>query len=101
MNQIARKSKSSVLEQKVNNYEEAMKSKFIEVMQLPDTTYADCLDYIESEIAQSKKMAKSTIAFSVSATMVSISSIRLFLRCLDLLFLRKVAVHQVRKVFKL
>ena len=58
MNTIVRRSKRSALEQKVNNYEEAMKSKFIEVMQLPDTTYADCLDYIESEIAQSKKMAK-------------------------------------------
>lgn len=57
-NRIARKSKSSVLELKVNNYEEAMKGKFIEVMQSPDTTYADCLDYIENEIAQSKKMAK-------------------------------------------
>lgn len=32
MNQVTRKSKSSTLEQKVNNYEEAMKSKFIEVM---------------------------------------------------------------------
>lgn len=65
MNQVTRKSKSSTLEQKVNNYEEAMKGKFIEVMQLPDITYADCLDYIESEIAQFKKMAKNQLSHSV------------------------------------
>lgn len=58
MQGITQRSKSSVLEQKVNNYEEAMKQKFIEVMQIPRTTYADCLDYIEGEINQSKKMAK-------------------------------------------
>lgn len=53
-----KKAKSSVLEQKVNQYEESMKEKFIEVMQIPSAKYADCLDYIESEIKQSKKMAK-------------------------------------------
>lgn len=52
------KGKSSVLDQKVNQYEESMKKKFVEVMQEPNIKYADCLDYIEGEIKQSKKMAK-------------------------------------------
>lgn len=56
--EITKKAKSTVLEQKVNQYEQSMKDKFIEVMQIPGTKYADCLDYIESEIKQSKKMAK-------------------------------------------
>jgi transitional endoplasmic reticulum ATPase len=57
MTQIT-KSKNSVLKQKMNNYEETMKNKFIEVMQAPNITYADCLDYLECEIKQSKKIAK-------------------------------------------
>lgn len=52
------KGKSSVLEQQQNQYEQSMRKKFIEVMQEPGIKYADCLDYIESEIKQSKKMAK-------------------------------------------
>lgn len=52
------KGKSSVLEQQQNQYEQSMRKKFIEVMQEPGVKYADCLDYIESEIKQSKKMAK-------------------------------------------
>lgn len=52
------KGKSSVLEQQTNQYEESMRKKFISVMQEPGVKYADCLDYIESEIKQSKKMAK-------------------------------------------
>lgn len=52
------KGKSSVLEQQQNQYEQSMKKKFIEVMQEPGVKYADCLDYIESEIKQSKKMAR-------------------------------------------
>ena len=52
------KGKSSVLEQQTNQYEEAMKKKFIAVMQEPGLKYADGLDYIESEIKQSKKIAK-------------------------------------------
>lgn len=60
MNQIqaVQRGKSSVLEQKVNQYELSMKEKFIEVMSQPDIKYADCLDYIDSELKQSKKMAK-------------------------------------------
>lgn len=57
-NQIVQRGKSSVLEQKVNQYERSMKEKFIEVMSQPDIKYADCLDYIDSELKQSKKMAK-------------------------------------------
>lgn len=53
-----RRGKSSVLEQRVNQYEQSMKEKFIEVMSQPDFKYADCLDYIDSELKQSKKMAK-------------------------------------------
>lgn len=56
MSQI--KGKSSILEQQTNQYEESMRKKFITVMQEPGVKYADCLDYIESEIRQSKKMAK-------------------------------------------
>lgn len=52
------KGKSLVLEQQQNQYEQSMKKKFIEVMQEPGVKYADCLDYIESEIKQSKKMAR-------------------------------------------
>lgn len=52
------KGKSSVLDQKVNQYEESMKKKFIDVMSEPGIKYADCLDYIQNEIDQSKKMAK-------------------------------------------
>ena len=52
------KGKSSVLDQKVNQYEESMKKKFIEVMNEPGVKYADCLDYIQNEIDQSKKMAR-------------------------------------------
>lgn len=58
MKPISAKGKSSVLDQKVNQYEETMKKKFMEVVQTPGIKYADCLDYIESEIKQSKKMAK-------------------------------------------
>ncbi len=58
MNQSIQRGKSSVLEQKVNQYELSMKEKFIEVMSQPDIKYADCLDYIDSELKQSKKMAK-------------------------------------------
>lgn len=58
MKLVSSKGKSSVLDQKVNQYEESMKKKFVEVMQEPGIKYADCLDYIEGEIKQSKKMAK-------------------------------------------
>lgn len=58
MKSISSKGKSSVLDQKVNQYEETMKKKFVDIMQEPGIKYADCLDYIESEIKQSKKMAK-------------------------------------------
>lgn len=50
--------KSSVLEQQQNQYEKTMREKFIKVMQEPSVKYADCLDYIESELKQSKKMAR-------------------------------------------
>lgn len=50
--------KSSVLDQKVNQYEETMKQKFIAVMSEKGVKYADCLDYIQNEIEQSKKMSK-------------------------------------------
>ena len=52
------KGKSSVLEQQQNQYEKTMREKFIKVMQEPGVKYADCLDYIESELKQSKKMAR-------------------------------------------
>lgn len=48
----------SVLKQKVNQYEQQMKEKFMQVMSDDSMKYADCLDYIETEIQQSKKMAK-------------------------------------------
>ena len=71
--EITKKAKSTVLEQKVNQYEQSMKDKFIEVMQIPGTKYADCLDYIESEIKQSKRWLKSITAFSVLGMMVFIN----------------------------
>lgn len=46
------------MKQKVNQYEQSMKEKFVDIMQEPGMKYADCLDYIETEIEQSKKMAK-------------------------------------------
>lgn len=52
------KGKSSVLDQKVNQYEETMKQKFIGIMSEKGIKYADCLDYIQNEIEQSKKMSK-------------------------------------------
>lgn len=58
MSQITPKGKSSVLKQKVGQYEQSMKHKIVEVMSDPDMKYSDCLDYVESEIKQSKKMAK-------------------------------------------
>ena len=58
MSQIIQKGKSSVLEQKVSQYEHSMKEKFIKIMSQPDMKYADCLDFIEDELNQSKKMAK-------------------------------------------
>lgn len=58
MTQITPKGKSSVLKQKVGQYEQSMKQKIVEVMSDPDMKYSDCLDYVESEIKQSKKMAK-------------------------------------------
>ena len=58
MNPITSKGKSSVIDRKVNQYEETMKKNFVDIMQEPGIKYADCLDYIESEIKQSKKMAK-------------------------------------------
>ena len=50
--------KSSVLDKKVNQYEETMKQKFIGIMSEKGIKYADCLDYIQNEIEQSKKMSK-------------------------------------------
>ena len=55
---MATKSKKSIMKQKVNQYEQYMKEKFIDIMSDPHRKYADCLDHIENEIAQSKKMAK-------------------------------------------
>jgi hypothetical protein len=52
------KGKSSLLKSKTNQYEQSMKQKFIDIMSEDGYSYADCLDYINSEIAQSKKMAK-------------------------------------------
>lgn len=52
------KGKSTVLKQKVNQYEESMKQKFIEVMSEKGVKYSDCLDYIQNEIEQSKKISK-------------------------------------------
>lgn len=52
------KGKSSVLDRKVNQYEESMKKKFIEIMSEEGIKYADCLDFVQNEIEQSKKMSK-------------------------------------------
>lgn len=52
------KGKSSVLDRKVNQYEESMKKKFIEIMSEEGIKYADCLDFVQNEIKQSKKMSK-------------------------------------------
>lgn len=58
MAKTIRGGKSSVLEQKVNQYEMAMKDKFVKIMSQPEIKYADALDYIDNELKQSKKMAK-------------------------------------------
>lgn len=58
MEEIIQGCKSSVLEQKVNQYEMAMKDKFVRIMSQPGIKYADALDYIDNELKQSKKMAK-------------------------------------------
>lgn len=58
MAEIIQGGKSSVLEQKVNQYEMAMKDKFVKIMSQPGIKYADALDYIGNELKQSKKMAK-------------------------------------------
>ena len=58
MEEIIQGGKSSVLEQKVNQYEMAMKDKFVKIMSQPGIKYADALDYINNELKQSKKMAK-------------------------------------------
>lgn len=58
MKEIIQGGKSSVLEQKVNQYEMAMKDKFVKIMSQPGIKYADALDYIDNELKQSKKMAK-------------------------------------------
>lgn len=58
MVEIIQGGKSSVLEQKVNQYEMAMKDKFVKIMSQPGIKYADALDYIDNELKQSKKMAK-------------------------------------------
>lgn len=58
MAKIIQGGKSSVLEQKVNQYEMAMKEKFVAIMSQPGIKYADALDYIDNELKQSKKMAK-------------------------------------------
>lgn len=58
MTQLVQRGKSSVLEQRINQYEETMKGRFIEIMSQPGIKYADCLDFIENEVTQSKKMAK-------------------------------------------
>lgn len=58
MEEIIQGGKSSVLEQKVNQYEMAMKDKFVRIMSQPGIKYADALDYIDNELKQSKKMAK-------------------------------------------
>lgn len=58
MSEIIKSGKSSALEQKVNQYETSMKEKFVEVMSQPNLKYADCLDYIEGELKQSKQIAK-------------------------------------------
>lgn len=58
MKESQRRGKSSVLKQKVNQYELSMKDKFVRIMSEPGYKYADCLDYIENEIKQSKKMSR-------------------------------------------
>lgn len=58
MAEIIQGGMSSVLEQKVNQYEMAMKDKFVKIMSQPGIKYADALDYIDNELKQSKKMAK-------------------------------------------
>lgn len=58
MTQLVQRGKSSVLEQRINQYEETMKGRFVEIMSQPGIKYADCLDFIENEVTQSKKMAK-------------------------------------------
>ena len=58
MEEIIQGGKSSVLEQKVKQYEMAMKDKFVKIMSQPGIKYADALDYIDNELKQSKKMAK-------------------------------------------
>ena len=50
--------KSSVLKEKVNQYEQNQKKMFVDIMSDPDIKYADALDYIDGELKQSKKMAK-------------------------------------------
>ena len=47
MEKIIQGGKSSVLEQKVNQYEMAMKDKFVRIMSQPGIKYADALDYID------------------------------------------------------
>ena len=58
MEEIIQGGKSSVLEQKANQYEMAMKDIFVRIMSQPGIKYADALDYIDNELKQSKKMAK-------------------------------------------
>ena len=58
MAEIIQGGKSSVLEQKANQYEMAMKDIFVRIMSQPGIKYADALDYIDNELKQSKKMAK-------------------------------------------
>lgn len=58
MAEIIQGGKSSVLEQKVNQYEMVMKDKFVKIMSQPGIKYADALDYINNELEQSQKMAR-------------------------------------------
>ncbi len=50
--------RNTLIKKRTNAYEQESRKKFVEIMNNPRFTYSDCLDYIDTEIKQGKRMAR-------------------------------------------
>lgn len=50
--------RTSLIKKRTNVYEQESRRKFVDIMNNPQFTYSDCLDYIDTEIKQGKRMAR-------------------------------------------
>ena len=50
--------RDTLIKKRTSAYEQESRRRFIEIMSNPRLTYSDCLEYIDSEIKQGKRMAR-------------------------------------------